>query len=504
MYSITLPPGEYPIYLRKSRADMDAERRGHFETLAKHETALHRLAETLDLTVGQIYREIVSGESVAARTEFRALMAKVQQRSVPGILVYDLQRLGRGDMMEYGWILSTLQYTGTLIITPMRVFNPADDMDMQYLQQQMLSGNTELSWIKRRLKEGHESATRRGEFVGNQVPFGYSKMQRDDGLKTLAPNDDAPLVQMIFQSVADGEGAASIARRLNRSGIRTVRDSEWQPKRINLMIENPVYKGYVTWNKYITVVNDRIGLEYVKKRVKNPDYIIEKGLHEPIVSEELWDAANARKRPYHRAHKDRILRNPLAGLLKCRSCGAPMVYNQALRGQAYYRHKPYTACTCDSSKVTDVIDALCNALDRVSSDISAMASEIKRESDLRESEIAALEKERVQLTKKRDKLIELYTSDAITLDEFQDRRSSWDERLKDIETRVLSLETYIPPDPEKIVVSVRRLLDDIQDGVSPEQINSALKGIVERIEYSKDNELHLHIRLKDLYVSSVV
>jgi len=61
--------GEYAIYLRKSRADAEAEARGEGETLARHEKILLDLAEKMGIKIGKIYREIVSGETIEARQE---------------------------------------------------------------------------------------------------------------------------------------------------------------------------------------------------------------------------------------------------------------------------------------------------------------------------------------------------------------------------------------------------------------------------------------------------
>ena len=47
------------IYLRKSRADREAEARGEGETLARHERILLDLAKKRGYNVGAIYKEIV-------------------------------------------------------------------------------------------------------------------------------------------------------------------------------------------------------------------------------------------------------------------------------------------------------------------------------------------------------------------------------------------------------------------------------------------------------------
>ena len=62
---------QYCIYLRKSRADAEAEARGEGETLARHEHALLGLAKSKKLAVVKIYREIVSGDSIAARPQMQ-------------------------------------------------------------------------------------------------------------------------------------------------------------------------------------------------------------------------------------------------------------------------------------------------------------------------------------------------------------------------------------------------------------------------------------------------
>lgn len=63
---------EYAIYLRKSRADMEAEARGEGETLARHRKALFEFANRQGYHVSAVYQEIVSGDSIAARPQMQA------------------------------------------------------------------------------------------------------------------------------------------------------------------------------------------------------------------------------------------------------------------------------------------------------------------------------------------------------------------------------------------------------------------------------------------------
>lgn len=97
-----LHPGEYVMYLRKSRADIEKEARGEMETLGKHERELVSMSKRMGIVVADIRRELVSGESIQDRHEFRHIMDEVMDRRWSGIVVHAVDRLGRGDMMEYG------------------------------------------------------------------------------------------------------------------------------------------------------------------------------------------------------------------------------------------------------------------------------------------------------------------------------------------------------------------------------------------------------------------
>ena len=64
----------YAIYLRKSRADQEAETRGEGETLARHEQELTKLSIKMKLPIGAVYKEIVSGETISARPWMQQLL----------------------------------------------------------------------------------------------------------------------------------------------------------------------------------------------------------------------------------------------------------------------------------------------------------------------------------------------------------------------------------------------------------------------------------------------
>ena len=109
------------IYLRKSRADREAEARGEGETLARHERILLDLAKKRGYNVGTIYKEIVSGETISARPVMQQLLREVESGIWDGVLVVEVERLARGDTIDQGVVARSFQYSNTLIITPLKL-----------------------------------------------------------------------------------------------------------------------------------------------------------------------------------------------------------------------------------------------------------------------------------------------------------------------------------------------------------------------------------------------
>ena len=65
--------GRYAMYLRKSRIGRELETDDEMETLSRHQTILTAVAEKQGLSVGKIYKEVVSGETIGARPVMQQL-----------------------------------------------------------------------------------------------------------------------------------------------------------------------------------------------------------------------------------------------------------------------------------------------------------------------------------------------------------------------------------------------------------------------------------------------
>ena len=487
-----LKEGLYALYLRRSRADMEQEALGQFETLAKHEEELTAFAKRNGYVLDEpYYKELVSGERISARKEFQKLMQKVSQGVYRGILVHDISRLGRGSAMEYGWVLFTLTANNVLIITPTKVYDPCNEDDARYLNMEMFISNMELGNIKHRLVSGTINSVKRGCFVKSRPAYGYDRYRRPDRQWTLIPNDEAPIVKLIFERTASLCSLGSTATYLNESGIRTRSGGMWCTSRIKAIISNPVYKGYIRYGYYRRKLISNDGVHTKYKWQINDDYLLVEGLHDPIVSEETWNRANEFTSRNVPVNKDRNLKNPLAGLLVCKKCGRSMRrYKNKVRSNGHiiehYRHAPFVDCKMRGARMSLVLDVLCDALESVAKDLEVVIE--SGSYDLLEDERETIERQIIKEENRLDKLMELYFNEAITLDEFKERRRKSEELTDQLNKRLKELGKP-KKSPGEIQTSIHKAIEMLRDdSVDAEAKNQFLKSFIEKIEYENYTE----------------
>ena len=305
--------GQYSLYLRKSRADLEAEERGEGETLARHEKMLIELARRYGFSIGKIYREIVSGESIEARPVVQELLKDVESGRWKGVLVVEVERLARGDTMDQGRVAKSFKFSNTKIITPIKIYDPNDEFDEEYFEFGLFMSRREYKTINRRLQRGRVSSVKEGKYVGSIPPFGYDrvKLVKDKGY-TLAKNDEASVVEKMFQIYAYNEIAINeVVRMLNLAGFKPRKAKEWTISAVKDILSNPIYIGKIRWDSRKTVKEYRNG-KIVNTRPRNENYTLCDGLHESIIDMETWNIVQEKRSKHTPAViHNKVVQNPL-------------------------------------------------------------------------------------------------------------------------------------------------------------------------------------------------
>lgn len=310
---IDIANGQYSLYLRKSRADLEAEERGEGETLARHEKMLIELARRYGFSIGKIYREIVSGESIEARPVVQKLLRDVESGRWKGVLVVEVERLARGDTMDQGRVAKSFKFSNTKIITPIKIYDPNDEFDEEYFEFGLFMSRREYKTINRRLQRGRLSSVKEGKYVGSVAPFGYDrvKLVKDKGY-TLAKNDEAPVVEKMFQLYAYNEIAINeVVRQLNIAGYKPRKAKEWTISAVKDILSNPIYIGKIRWDSRKTVKEYKNG-KIVNTRPRNENYTLCDGLHEPIIDVKTWNIVQEKRSKQTPAViHNKVVQNPL-------------------------------------------------------------------------------------------------------------------------------------------------------------------------------------------------
>lgn len=317
---------EYPcglhnvaLYLRKSRADLDAEARGEGDTLSRHKTALLTLARKYEYEILDTYEEIVSGERILDRPKMQELLHAVESKRYSGVLCMDLDRLGRGNMVDQGIIQETFKSSRTLIITPRKVYDLQDELDEEWSEFEAFMARRELKIITRRLQRGRRQSASLGKSISRTPPYGYL---RDTSLRLYPNPDTAPVVRLIFQLSAEGWGITRICKHLTSLGIPTpTRRRVWDRSSVYAILRNPVYLGQIVWGRLRYEKKSDSPGKYNRLSQSRENWIVAEQAHEPLVDLDTYERyQNALlKRPRVGSHRELV--NPLATLLYCAECG---------------------------------------------------------------------------------------------------------------------------------------------------------------------------------------
>lgn len=167
----------YCAYLRKSRADRDAEMKGEEETLARHKRILTELSKKMGKPISRFYSEVVSGETITARPVMQELLSDVESGMWKGVYVVEVERLARGNTKDQGIVADAFKYSNTVIITPSKTYDPNNEFDEEYFEFGLFMSRREYKTINRRLQRGRIASVKEGNYIGGSAPYGYRKVK---------------------------------------------------------------------------------------------------------------------------------------------------------------------------------------------------------------------------------------------------------------------------------------------------------------------------------------
>ena len=278
-----------------------------------------------------------SGKSIEGRMQFRQMMEDVKsgKDNISYVLVFKLSRFGRNAAD----VLSTLQVMQDFGVNLICVEDGIDSSkDAGKLMISVLSAVAEIERenIRVQTMEGRIQKAREGKWNGGFAPYGYQLVNG----KLEINEEEAVAIRTIYDQYVNTDiGSNGISKYLENHGIRKIQRQNgknplFDAHLVRLILKNPVYCGKIAYGRRKTEKIHGTRNEY--HLVEQDNFLLVDGLHEAIIPEDVWNAAQAKliaqAKKYEHVNKGKNERTHLlSGIVKCPICGAGMYGNKCIK-----------------------------------------------------------------------------------------------------------------------------------------------------------------------------
>ncbi|MGP4107943.1 recombinase family protein [Virgibacillus sp. L01] len=464
-----------------------------------------------------IYNEYVdrgiSGKNITGRPALQQLLNDAQNKEFDIVLVWKMNRFSRKslDLLTIVEMLQKKQIGFRSITEQYETETPAGR-----LQFQMMAAISEFERanIAENVKMGMLARAKEGSWNGGQV-LGYDVVSTpsDNSKKKvskLVVNElEAQTVRKIFQLYTEGHGYKSITGHLNQGGYRTKRNKEFSITAIKTIVTNPVYKGVIRYN---------VRRDWNEKRRNNinPHPIMEKGQHKAIISEEVWEKAQAimktRGGKPNRVHSGEF---PLTGIMRCPMCGAGMVLSRTTNRKKdgtkrvieYYacgawKNKGTTVCRSNGVRTDYADEYVLKKIANVANNeilIQQIVDKINGKNQDGDApirqEYESIKKSLDAIQSKKDKMLGLYEEGLIIKADLVTRLSSLNEEKERLTERITPIEKQMGQGSVKeinfkIVAQVmKNFTASYKEALTREQRKQLLHLVIKQITISESREI---------------
>ncbi|MDD3570569.1 MAG: recombinase family protein [Lachnospiraceae bacterium] len=285
---------------------MSTDRQEH--SIESQERLINEYAKQNNYLIQHLYiDEGISGRNAEKRPQFLQMIDDSSKKYFEYVLIYDSSRFARN--LEQSLVYkSILKKNGVSIVS---ITEPTLDEDTSLITDALFGAMNEMysRKLSKNVKRGLEQKALRGEFCAH-APFGYNY---DKNLKMLVLNQqEAPVAKYIFSEILKGRTPYSISTEMREKNIRTKNGITLERRRIEYMIKNPVYKGYLRWTS-------------------SNGIIVQKSNHEPLISETEFEeiqriAAQRALRLRRNAKPPEFCNHWLSGIIYCSECNCVYTY----------------------------------------------------------------------------------------------------------------------------------------------------------------------------------
>ena len=521
------------LYCRLSQED---ENKGDSDSIVNQKAILTKYAEENGFTNIQIFVDDGYSGVSFNRPDFQRLLELMEKGKVKTLITKDLSRLGR-NYIEVG------NYTEILFPRwNVRYIAINDNYDSLYSEGNELAPFKNLfnEWFARdtskKIRAVVKAKAERGERISTQIPYGYKK---DPDIKghLLIDEEIAPVVKMIFDLCAVGNGPGVIANTLREKKILKptayrynkigsygcITDAAdiygWNGRTVADILDNEVYLGH-TVNCKTTVASYKD-----KRKIQRPEseWLRFENTHEAIIDQTTWELVRkVRSSKRRRTSMGDV--NKYSGLLCCADCGSKLYFvrgttikpeNFGFICSRYRKHLGEELCTPHSIKEKVLDEIILEEIRKATYYARAKthefvefinkksSSENKRELTAKINELSKLEKRNTELNSLFKRLYEDNVLGKITNEQFRMLSDGYNAEQCDIQERIPKLQAEIE-ELKAAVTNVNKFVDiahkytDLRE-LTPEVLRTFISKVVihersDKWSKSAEQQIDIHFR----------
>lgn len=372
-----------------------------------------------------IEEEGISGRKASKRHEFQRMIATAKSKPKPfdAILVWKFSRFARNreDSIVYKSVLRK-----QLGIDVISVSENIGDDKLSVITEAIIEAMDEYYSINlgEEVKRGMTEKAKRGEWC-SIAPFGYDLKDK----QLVINKEQAQIIHDVFIKYVSGWGQKQIACWLNELGVKTNRGGKIENRTVEYWLNNPVYHGYVRWTP----------TGRTRRNYHNPDSLITKGSHEPIIDDELWLKTQARLKERKQKYIRNRRENPpneyaLTGIVKCSNCGASLARSQV----KYMQCINYAKGTCPVSHHIPMQELQLMLFSAIKTDLSSGNFVLERAQEIPDSksENATIFNQIARAEMKLKRVKEAYESGIDSIDEYKSNKIRISEEIEKLRSRI--------------------------------------------------------------------
>jgi site-specific DNA recombinase len=272
-----------------------------------------------EIEIVETFVDRQSARTISKRPEFQRMMdfCRKQPSEISQVIVADLSRFAR-NVADQGASMAALSLLGIQVTS---IDEPiAGNTAAGILSRNMIGCFSQFfsDSLSEKTRDRMEAAVKSGRFVWVS-PVGYLNEKKEWGSVIKVDSERAPFVRKGFELIATGGYSADDALRTVTALGLTTRKGRPVPRQTwHCIIRNPIYAGWV----------------------RSKDLVV-RGVHEPIVSQELFDTVQNVLAGRSRTAQPRRTLHPefsLRQFVRCAGCG------KGLTGAVVKGKFPYYWC----------------------------------------------------------------------------------------------------------------------------------------------------------------